>query len=118
MHAARVESACCCCLICPCPVRAAALHCATAAATRSSPAALLSHPHPHPPPPLCTAPEEKEEAAKRAAKLEKKQARLKEAAAMGVAAPKRLKHKAKKGVRIRKHVVVRVSPWEKDTCMV
>ena len=51
---------------------------------------------------------EKEEAEKRAAKLAHKAARLAAAEKTGVAAPKRLKRKAKKGVRLRKHVVVRV----------
>ncbi|PRW45646.1 OTU domain-containing protein isoform X1 [Chlorella sorokiniana] len=50
---------------------------------------------------------EKEDAAKRDAKLAKKQQRLKAAESMGVAAPKRLKRKQKKGVRIKKHVVIR-----------
>lgn len=53
--------------------------------------------------------EEKEEAEKRKAKQEHKAARLAAADRMGVQAPKRLKKKAKKGVRIKKHVVVRVS---------
>lgn len=50
---------------------------------------------------------EKEEAEKRKAKQEHKAARLAAADRMGVQAPKRLKKKAKKGVRIKKHVVVR-----------
>lgn len=53
--------------------------------------------------------EEQEEAAKRAAKQARKQARVAEAAVKGVAVPKRLKRKQKKGVRIRKNLVVRVS---------
>lgn len=50
---------------------------------------------------------EKEDADKRKAKSEYKKDRLAAADRMGVAAPKRLKRKAKKGVRIKKHVVVR-----------
>lgn len=55
---------------------------------------------------------EKEEAAKRAAKQARKQERISEAAVKGVAVPKRLKRKQKKGVRIRKNLVVRVSGAE------
>lgn len=51
---------------------------------------------------------EKEDAANREAKLAHKKERLAAAEKMGVAAPKRLKRKAKKGMRLRKHVVVRV----------
>ncbi|KAL4444659.1 hypothetical protein ABPG77_002476 [Micractinium sp. CCAP 211/92] len=50
---------------------------------------------------------EKEEAEKRKAKQEHKATRLAAAERVGVQAPKRLKKKAKKGVRIKKHVVVR-----------
>lgn len=57
----------------------------------------------------CRVAEEKEEAEKRKAKQEHKATRLAAADRMGVQAPKRLKKKAKKGVRIKKHVVVRVS---------
>ncbi|PSC68966.1 OTU domain-containing protein isoform X1 [Micractinium conductrix] len=50
---------------------------------------------------------EKEDAENRAAKAAHKAQRLAAAEQIGVAAPKRLKRKAKKGVRIKKHVVVR-----------
>lgn len=64
--------------------------------------------------------EEKEEAEKRKAKQEHKATRLAAAERMGVQAPKRLKKKAKKGVRIKKHVVVRVSrgaaAWARHGC--
>ncbi len=64
--------------------------------------------------------EEKEEAEKRKAKQEHKATRLAAAERMGVQAPKRLKKKAKKGVRIKKHVVVRVSGefavWARHGC--
>lgn len=95
MHNARVESECS-----PMLVGAAAL-------CPSSPQHRQAHTV-FPTAPLLRLPGEKEEAAKREAKLQTKQARLREAAAMGVAAPKKLKRKAKKGVRVRKHVVVRV----------
>ena len=61
-----------------------------------------AHPHPLP------AAEEKAEADERQAKLAQKQQKLAALAVKGVAAPKRLKRKAKKGVRIKKHVVIRV----------
>lgn len=64
----------------------------------------------------CTA-EEKEVAEKRKVKLDKKKERIADAAVKGVAAPKRLKRKATKGVRIKKHVVVRVRE-EADTLWV
>jgi hypothetical protein len=97
------------------------MHVAAAAASGAAaafrPHALLSHTPPslasHTPvaaanPRLRPAAEEKAEADERQAKLAQKQQKLAALAVKGVAAPKRLKRKATKGVRIKKHVVIRV----------
>ncbi len=57
----------------------------------------------------CSIVGEKEEAEKRKAKLERKQQKVAAATAAGVPAPKKLIKKQRKGIRIKRHVVVRVS---------